>query len=96
MSRCDDYCCNHGCNQGRDCPARKPVCAHCFGIGYDASGQRCTCVTAARVAKIGRRYPDRSPLRGATLQRHLKELARAFLLLIAVMLATALAAALIA
>jgi hypothetical protein len=23
MSRCDDYCCNHGCNQGRDCPARK-------------------------------------------------------------------------
>lgn len=19
---CDDYCCNHGCNQGRDCPAR--------------------------------------------------------------------------
>lgn len=25
MSRCDDYCCNHGCNQGRDCPARKPA-----------------------------------------------------------------------
>jgi len=23
---CDDYCCNHGCNQGRDCPARsKPI-----------------------------------------------------------------------
>lgn len=20
--RCDDYCCNHGCNQGRNCPAR--------------------------------------------------------------------------
>ena len=20
---CDDYCCNHGCNQGRNCPARK-------------------------------------------------------------------------
>ena len=19
---CDDYCANHGCNQGRDCPAR--------------------------------------------------------------------------
>lgn len=19
---CDTYCCNHGCNQGRDCPAR--------------------------------------------------------------------------
>lgn len=22
MSRCDDFCCNHGCNQGRNCPAR--------------------------------------------------------------------------
>ena len=21
---CDEYCCNNGCNQGRDCPARKP------------------------------------------------------------------------
>lgn len=21
--RCDDYCCNHGCNQGRNCVARK-------------------------------------------------------------------------
>jgi len=20
---CDEYCCNHGCNQGRDCPARQ-------------------------------------------------------------------------
>ena len=20
---CDDYCCNHGCNQGRNCPASK-------------------------------------------------------------------------
>ena len=20
---CDEYCCTHGCNQGRDCPARK-------------------------------------------------------------------------
>lgn len=20
---CDDYCCNYGCNQGRDCQARK-------------------------------------------------------------------------
>lgn len=21
-TRCDDYCCNYGCNQGRNCPAR--------------------------------------------------------------------------
>lgn len=24
-SCCDEYCANYGCNQGRDCPARKPV-----------------------------------------------------------------------
>lgn len=24
---CDDYCCNHGCNQGRNCPARKTTSA---------------------------------------------------------------------
>ena len=22
MSDCDEYCSNHGCNQGRNCPAR--------------------------------------------------------------------------
>ena len=22
MNCCDEYCANHGCNQGRDCPAR--------------------------------------------------------------------------
>ena len=22
MSCCDEHCANHGCNQGRDCPAR--------------------------------------------------------------------------
>lgn len=22
MKCCDEYCCNHGCNQGRDCPVR--------------------------------------------------------------------------
>lgn len=24
---CDEYCCNHGCNQGRNCPARKTPAA---------------------------------------------------------------------
>ena len=23
MSDCDEYCANYGCNQGRNCPARK-------------------------------------------------------------------------
>lgn len=63
-------CCNHDCNQGRNCPAR--------------------------VARVGQRYQGPEPLLGSPWRRHLKELARAFLLLIAVMLATALAAALIA
>jgi len=22
MNECDEYCCNHGCNQGRNCPVR--------------------------------------------------------------------------
>ena len=25
MSCCDEYCANYGCNQGRDCPVRKPA-----------------------------------------------------------------------
>lgn len=23
LKTCDDYCCNYGCNQGRNCPARE-------------------------------------------------------------------------
>ncbi len=38
MNCCDEY---GNCNQGRDCPARK--CPHCFGLGYDSSGQQCIC-----------------------------------------------------
>lgn len=63
MSRCDDYCCNHGCNQGRDCPAR--------------------------VAKVGRKEHGREPLRGSAWRIYLKELARAMLLCVAVMLVSA-------
>jgi len=34
---CDDYCCNHGCNQGRNCPARKkPAKATERAIGEQA------------------------------------------------------------
>ena len=38
MNCCDDY---GKCTQGRDCPIRK--CPYCHGMGYDASGQKCTC-----------------------------------------------------
>lgn len=64
MSRCDDYCCNHGCNQGRDCPAR--------------------------VAKVGQRMQAPEPLRGSSWRRHLKDLAAAMLLTMAVILITGL------
>lgn len=41
----------------------------------------------ARVAKVGRRYPDRSPLAGATSHRHLRELAKWWLIVTACLLA---------
>lgn len=89
---CDTYCMNHGCNRGPGCPAgtachSMPGCKDTACPGHPG---------AARVARVGQRYQGPEPLRGSPWRRHLKELARAFLLLIAVMLATALAAALIA
>lgn len=84
-------CCDYDCNQGRDCPARKPVCLHCFGIGYDASGQRCTCTATARVAKVGRRIHAADPLPRSPWPVYLKDLARSMLLAIVLMLVTALA-----
>lgn len=64
-------------------------------MGYDASGYHCTCVTPARVAKVGRKEHGREPLRGAPWRRHLKDLARAFLLVLAVIMVSALTVALI-
>lgn len=87
---CDTYCCNHGCNQGRDCPARKPApCPHCRDLGYDASGYTCTCVTPATVAKVGRKYHDRHPIGGLPWRAYLKDLARGLLLCLAVMAVSA-------
>lgn len=89
-------CCDYDCNQGRNCPARKASpCKHCHGLGYDASGYPCTCVTPARVAKIGRKEHGREPLRGAPWRRHLKDLAAAMLLVLTVMLVSAVTVALI-
>lgn len=70
MSRCDDYCCNQGCNQGRDCPAR--------------------------VARVSKRTQDRDPLPpSAWRNKHLKHLAKAMLLTVAVMTTAAIGLAMI-
>ena len=38
---CDDYCCNYGCNQGRNCPARKkPAKATQLAIDEQAKTDR--------------------------------------------------------
>ena len=86
-------CCDYDCTQGRDCPARK--CPHCFGIGYDASGYACTCMTPARVAKVGKRMHGPKPLQGSQWRGHLKDLARVALVTIAVMLVSGLTVALV-
>ena len=36
---CDDYCCNYGCSQGRDCPARKTQASQ-RAIGEQAKTDR--------------------------------------------------------
>lgn len=84
-------CCNHECNQGRDCPARKPqVCPHCFNTGYDASGYDCTCgIKPAKVAKVGKRMHGKAPLRGSAWRVYLKDLARSMLIVLAVILTSA-------
>lgn len=56
-------CCNHECNQGRDCPAR--------------------------VAKVGKRMHAPKPLNGSQWRRQLKDLARAMLLVLSVLLISA-------
>jgi hypothetical protein len=93
MSCCDDYCCNYGCNQGRNCPAR--ACAKCYGTGYDASGYDCACgAKPAKVARVGKRMPDREPLRGAAWRVYLKDLARSMLLCLGVVAVSAVVVAL--
>jgi len=79
-------CCDYDCNQGRDCPARK--CRHCYGTGYDASGHPCTC-KPAKVAKVGRKDHGKAALPRSLAGAYLKDLARAMLLILAVMLVSA-------
>ena len=66
-------CCDYDCHQGRDCPARKPVCKHCYGTGYDASSYPCTC-RPADVAKVGRKLPADRPLLADSWRKHLRPL----------------------
>lgn len=42
MNCCDEF---GNCRQGRDCPVRnkRQPCQWCHGLGFDSSGQRCTC-----------------------------------------------------
>ena len=84
-------CCDYDCNQGRDCPARASVCKHCHGIGYDASGMRCTCTDqGAKVARIGCKDYAREPLPASASRVYLRHLAKWMLICIATLFAAAL------
>lgn len=84
-------CCDYDCNQGRDCPARASVCKRCHGIGYDASGQHCTCRQPTKVARIGRKDYAREPLPVSASRTYLRDLAKWMLIVLALLLAMALA-----
>jgi hypothetical protein len=84
-------CCDYDCTQGRDCPARAAQCPHCYGTGYDASGYTCTCVTAAEVAKVGRKYHDRDPLPANAWHVYMRHLAKWMLIALAGVLVAVLA-----
>ncbi len=76
-------------------PSQAQTCGRCFGIGYDASGYACTCTAPASVAKVGRRIPKHpQPPRPERWRDHLKDLARAMLLVIAAMFISAVTVAL--
>ena len=78
-------------------PSQAQTCSHCFGIGYDASGYACTCAAPASVAKVGRRIPKHpQPPRPERWRDYLKDLARAMLLVVAVMFISAVTVALMA
>lgn len=63
-------------------------CPHCYGIGYDASGYTCTCVTA-EVARVGKRMHDKAPLPASGARAYMRHVARALLLTLALLLTSA-------
>ena len=73
-------CCTYDCHQGDECPARK--CQHCYGIGYDASGMRCTC-QPTRVARVGQRMRAKAPLPSSPWRAYLRHMAKWMLIAIA-------------
>ena len=87
-------CCDYDCNQGKDCPARKPVCKHCYGLGYDASGYACTC-EPAQVAKARPVMLDREILPPTRWRSYVRELAKWMLGVLALLLYAVLASAIL-
>lgn len=83
MNCCDDY---GDCRQGRDCPARRRECNHCHGIGYDASGLRCTCTKPAKVAKVKNRHHAKAALPHSVWRAYMRHLAKWMLIVWALLL----------
>lgn len=50
--QCDEMCCNHGCNQGRDCPVRKTA---------REDVEKLMGVWEKDLGKVGKRYPAAPP-----------------------------------
>jgi hypothetical protein len=94
-------CCDYECNQGRDCPARKPTWPRLPEICPTATATATTpaatpaLAVPADVAKVGKRMQAAEPLRGASWRREHKHLARALLLCVAVMFISAMTVALV-
>ena len=55
--------------------AATKTCRHCFGLGYDSSGYPCTCMPA-KVAKVTRRMPAKTPLPASAWRAYLRHLAK--------------------
>jgi hypothetical protein len=84
-------CCDYDCTQGRDCPARATECPHCRGLGFDASGLRCTCQMPARVTKVKRRIHTKDPLPASPSRVYLRHLAKWLLIVLGTTLLATLA-----
>ena len=78
MSRCDEYCDNHGCNRGPNCYGR----ADCADI-------HCPGHPGAKVARIGRRDYAKEAYPPSVWRLYLRHLAKWMLICILMLLAGA-------